>query len=323
MTGTRVRSGAATGRLVAAVPAHEGPVYSPAENALYVTTLPVPRAGAEPDVAILRIALHGRRRPVPDAAVSVVRSPAGAANGMALDRDGALLVCEQGGPHTAAALTRVDPATGERTVLVDGHDGRPLSSPNDVVVAPDGAVWFTDPSYGYLQGFRPAPALPDAVYRLDRVTGHLTVASTAQDKPNGLAFSPDGRALYVADSGAIHGPGDLDPRRPHHVLRYDVAAGRLTGRRVVAEVPGFPDGLAVTGDGRLLVCCAAGIHVLDGEGALLSVLDVPGAVNLTLGGHDPQVAFVTTDTAVVAVALPEQPLHPRSTPCPSCAPVTS
>jgi gluconolactonase len=316
MTRTRAepgqaRPGATAAAVVAAVPAHEGPVYSPAEDALYVTTLPVPRAGAEPEVAILRIALDGPHRPVPAAAVSVVRRPAGAANGMALDLDGTLLVCEQGGPHTPAAVTRLDPSTGERTVLVDGFDGRPLSSPNDVVVAPDGAVWFTDPAYGFLQGFRPPPALPDAVYRLDRTTGRLAVASTEQDKPNGLAFSPDGRVLFVADSGSVHGPGDLDPRRPHHVVRYDVAAGgRLAGRRVVAEVPGYPDGLAVTRDGHLLVCCATGIRVHDGEGALLAVLDVPGAVNVTVGGRDADVAFVTTDTAVVSIdlhALPDLP----------------
>jgi len=305
-TRTPAGAGTVTAALVAAVPAHEGPVYSPAEDALYVTTLPVPRAGSEPDVAILRIALDGRRWPVPASAVTVVRARSGAANGMALDRDGALLVCEQGGPRSQAAITRLDPRTGERTVLADRFDGRPLSSPNDVVVAPDGAVWFSDPSYGFLQGFRPAPGLRDAVYRLDRATGRLTVASVQEDKPNGLAFSPDGRTLYVADSGAVHGPGALDPARPHHVVRYDVGPdGVPAGRRVVHEVPGFPDGLAVDRRGRLYVCCATGIHVVAGDGALLDVLDVPGAVNLTLGGPDADIAFVTTDTAVVAVLLPD------------------
>jgi gluconolactonase len=317
-------AGPAGVHLVAAVAAHEGPVYLAAEDALYVTSLPVSRPGAGPDVAIWRLQLDGARWPIngearPDHAVTVVRGPAGAANGMALDTDGALLVCEQGGPNEPAAITRVDPVTGARTVLVDRWQGRPLSSPNDVIVAVDGAVWFTDPSYGHLQGFRPAPELPDAVYRLDRATGRLDVVSQREDKPNGLVLSPDERTLYVADSGAIHAPDDYDPGRPHHVVGYDVGyldhagGGRrvtLGGRRLVAEVPGFPDGLAVSPSGLLFVCCATGILVVDphptagGTGTLLGEVRLPGAVNLAFGGPGGCVGYVTTDDAVRAVVLP-------------------
>ena len=87
-------------------------------------------------------------------------------------------------------------------------------------------MWFTDPSYGHLQGFRPPPALGDVVYRYDPATGDVEVIADGFDKPNGLALSPDERTLYVGDSGAIHAPGDYDASRPRHVIAFDVIDGR-------------------------------------------------------------------------------------------------
>ena len=101
----------------------------------------------------------------------MLRADANAANGMALAPDGRLLVCEQGTPRSPARISLVDRATGEAETVVDGWRGLPLNSPNDVVVKRDGTIWFTDPSYGFLQGFRPAPALGDYVYRYDPRTG--------------------------------------------------------------------------------------------------------------------------------------------------------
>src|SRR3712207_5296218 len=107
---------------------------------------------------------------------------------MTLGPDGRLVVCEQGSPTTPAAITLVDRRTGAAETLVDRWRGVPLNSPNDVVVRGDGTVWFTDPAYGHLQGFRPAPALADRVYRYDPRDGDLTAVAGALDKPNGLAF---------------------------------------------------------------------------------------------------------------------------------------
>ena len=179
--------------VVVEVDAHEGPVYVPDEHALYFTSVPAP------DVAIKRLSLASGE-------VSVLRADANAANGMALHPDGRLLVCEQGTRSSPARISLVDRATGAAETVVDGWGGLPLNSPNDVVVKRDGTVWFTDPSYGFLQGFRPAPALGDFVYRHDPRTGETTVVAEGFDKPNGLAFSPDERVLYVGDSGREHAP---------------------------------------------------------------------------------------------------------------------
>jgi gluconolactonase len=280
-----------------ATDAHEGPVYVGDEDALYFTT--VPRPGADgPVVDIRRLALGSRT-------LATVRADANAANGMALAPDGRLLVCEQGSMSRRARVTLVDRRTGAGQVLVDGVDGRPLNSPNDVVVARDGAVWFTDPSYGHLQGFRPPPARADVVYRYDAATGDLAVVAEGFDKPNGLAFSRDERTLYVGDSGAIHVPDDYDPDRPRRVVAFDVADGRLERRRPFGDpVPGFPDGLKVDAAGRVYVSCERGVRVLGAGGDLLGEIAVPGgAVNFTFGGPGRDVLLITADDAIWAASL--------------------
>ncbi len=288
--------------------AHEGPVYAADEDALYFTTLPRRDAIVDqkrPRVSIKRIALDGERFPLEPERVTVVRGDANVANGMALDTDGRLLVCEQGTFTEPARIARLDPATGEVEPVVDAYGGLPLGSPNDLVAAGDGAIWFTDPSYGFLQGFRSEPVLRDAVYRLDRPSGQLSLVADSLDKPNGLAFSPDGSVLYVGDSGAIHEPGNFDSGRPHHVLAYDVVdGGRLADERLLAVIaPGFPDGIKVDDGGRVYVSSLSGVQVFAPDGEQLGEIALPGAVNFCFGGPERNVLFVTTDTAVWAAVL--------------------
>src|SRR3954471_8036531 len=218
-------NGAMTTRVVA-TDAHEGPVFVADENALYFTSLPH-RNGGPPIVAIKRLDLESHR-------VSVVRADASVANGMTLDRSSCFLVCEQGTLSRAARISRFDRSDGHLETVVDSYNGKPLNSPNDIVVKSDGTIWFTDPSYGWLQGFRPDPELPDSVYRFDPRTGEIDRVASSFDHPNGLAFSPDESVFYVGDSG-----------EPHHVKAFDVVASRrLENERVFADIqPGYPDGL--------------------------------------------------------------------------------
>ena len=202
---------------------------------------------------------------------------------MTLDRDGRIVVCEQGTRMSDARISRLDLRTGARETVVDSYRGLPLSSPNDVVVASDGSIWFTDPSYGYLQGFRPPPQLPDAVYRFD---GTLERVAAAFDKPNGLAFSPDERTLYVGDSEASR------------IYAFDVDRGRLANQRVFTEIsPGYPDGIKVTPDGRVFSSFGGGIAIFDPQGERIGEIELPGAVNFTFG----DALYVTTNTAIWAV----------------------
>ena len=249
---------------VAEVDAHEGPVVL--DGGLFFTTL---------SGAIKRLDLD-------DGSVQVVRA-GGRPNGMALGADGRLVVCEQGTFARPARLAAVDPATGAAEMIVDACEGVPFNSPNDVVVAADGTLFFTDPSYGHLQGFRPPPAAPDAVYRVR--DGIATRVATGFDKPNGIALSPDEQTLYVSDNGA-----------PHHLLALNGGPRRV----VHVGTPEHPDGLKVAPDGRILASASHGVQVLDPEGVLVDDIRLPGAVNFALDGD---VLFITTDTAVWAVDL--------------------
>src|SRR5215207_8803526 len=245
-----------------ATDAHEGPVYAADEDALYFTTVPR-RSGhldlALPLVSVRRLALDGRRFPLEQNRLTTLRAPANAAYGMTMDREGRLVMCEQGSFLEPAAITRLDRRTGAIETLVDGAGGLPLNSPNDVVVTRDGAIWFTDPSYGHLQGFRPPPQLADAIYRL--ADGVLEVVSSAFDKPNGLAFSPDERTLYVTDSGT------------GAVVAIDAG-----GRRHFAETD-LPDGITTDAAGRVYVSSSTGVQVFAPDGRPEGEIPVPGAVN--------------------------------------------
>jgi gluconolactonase len=191
---------------------------------------------------------------------SVFRAPSNHANGLARDRQGRLLTCE----HLTRRITRTE-YDGRITVLADRFDGKRLNSPNDIICARDGSIWFTDPPFGILgdwEGERAPPELPEAVYRIDP-TGEVHQVLTDLAGPNGLAFSPDESVLYVVESRA----------RPHRrIWAYEHGADRsLRNRRlhVDAQGPGALDGMACDTEGNLW--CGWGS---DGsEGAVADQLD--------------------------------------------------
>jgi gluconolactonase len=285
--------------LLAQVDAHEGPVYFGDENAVYFTTLPRRGVDGSPSVQIKRLRLDQPGE------ASVLVEEARGANGMACDGEDALIVCEQGNRSQPARISRVERETGEVETVVEGWQGLRLNSPNDVAVASDGAIWFTDPCYGHLQGFRPRPEAGDYVYRHDPATGETAVVADSFDKPNGIALSPDERILYVTDSGANQEPGSYYTDRPHHIKAFDVLDGRrLSGERLFAVVtPGFPDGLKVDRDGHVYASSFSGVQVFAADGERLGEIRLPGAVNFCFGGPARDLLLITTDTAVWAAAL--------------------
>jgi gluconolactonase len=229
---------------------------------------------------------------------SVYREPSNHANGNTRDRQGRLLTCESGGRRVVR--TELD---GRQTVLADRYLGKRLNSPNDIVVKSDDTVWFTDPDYGILSDFtgNKAPSEIGAchVFRVDPRTGELRSACGDMVKPNGLAFSPDERVLYVADSGASH-----DPDGPHHILAFDVGDdGSLRNRRVFAVIDaGIPDGFRVDVDGNVWTSAEDGVHCIAPDGELLGKIRVPETVaNVAFGGPKRNRLFIAAASSLYAV----------------------
>jgi gluconolactonase len=209
--------------------AHEGPVYVAAERALYFTTQ---RAGRRVDIMRLSLA---------DGRISTVLADAGAANGMTLDRDGRLLVCEQ----QPAAITRIHPSTGARETVVDAFRGLPLNSPNDVVVKSDGRVVHR-PVLRPPARLPPAAALGDRVYRFDPATAPRVVARRLRQAQRPGASRPTSDALRRRQR--------RDPRPGASTRPARTSGVRVATRPLIATTsatPGFPDGLKVDAAGRL------------------------------------------------------------------------
>jgi gluconolactonase len=233
----------------------------------------------------------------PGQGVSVFRSPSNFSNGNTRDHQGRLITCE----HGTRRVTRTEP-DGAITVLADRFEGGRLNSPNDVVVASDGAVWFTDPTYGIISDYEGYTADPEQehrrVYRLDP-DGELTAVVDDFLQPNGLAFSPDEKVLYIADSGASH-----DENAPRHVRAFDVIEGkRLSNGRVFADIDnGVPDGMRVDTAGRLWCSAADGVHCFAPDGALLGKIKIPQTVaNLCFGGPRKNRLFITATRSLYAI----------------------
>ncbi len=230
--------------------------------------------------------------------VTVFRQPSDFANGQTRDRLGRLVTCEHGGRRVTR--TEVD---GSVTVLADSYQGKRLNSPNDVIVASDGAAWFSDPTYGVLsdyEGYRAEPEQPvRGIYRLSP-GGDLTRVAEDFLQPNGLAFSPDERVLYVADSGASHVPG-----APRHILAFDAVDGRLSGQRVFATIDaGIPDGIRVDTFGNLWSSAGDGVHCFAPDGTRLGKILVPQPVaNLTFGGPRRNRLFIAASSSLYAIYL--------------------
>ncbi|ODR95174.1 hypothetical protein AUC70_05535 [Methyloceanibacter stevinii] len=277
--------------------AHEGPVYVAAEHALYFTTVPEP---GPKNIAIMRLGLKGDRFPFEAGTLEVVRQPSNMANGMCLDRKGRLLICEQGTLDERARISRMDLATRALKTIVDSWRGMPLNSPNDIVEKSDGTVWFTDPNYGELQGFKPAAKIGAYVYRYDPASGETAVVADSFNKPNGLAFSPDESVLYITDTGANQAPGTYFVNLPHHIRAFDVhTGGHLRGDRLFATVsPGCPDGIKLDTKGRVYTSSATGVQVFSPEGDLLGEIAAPGVANFTFGGPKNDVLFILGDTQI-------------------------
>lgn len=239
------------------------------------------------------------RHDVSTGATTPWRTPARNANGNTVDREGRLVTCE----HGSRSVTRTE-HDGRVSTLADTYDGKRLNSPNDVVVASDGGIWFTDPAYGIDTDYEGDAALMEQdgchVYRLDPADRLDRVADDFA-RPNGLAFSPDEAFLYIADTGATH--ADDGPR---HIRRFrvaDLGAARLSGGEVWAScTEGLFDGFRLDTQGRVWTSAGDGVHCLNPAGDLIGKVRLPETVaNLTFTGPKRNRLMICATSSLYAV----------------------
>jgi gluconolactonase len=237
----------------------------------------------------------------PSGEVSVFRERSNNSNGNTVDNQGRLVTCE----HLTRRVTRTE-IDGSISVLAEKFNGKRFNSPNDAVVKSDDSIWFTDPTYGIdadYEGDRADREIDGChVYRLDAKSGALTAVVTDMVRPNGLAFSPDEKYLYVVDTGATH-----EEDGPRHIRRFSVQTdgSRLSGGEVFAVcTAGFFDGLRVDRDGRIWTSAGDGVHCYDADGSLIGKILIPEMVaNVTFGGTKLNRLFICGTTSLYSIYL--------------------
>jgi gluconolactonase len=219
-------------------------------------------------------------------------------DGNTFDRQHRLIDCAS----VLRAIIEVTP-DGKYKVLADHYDGKKFNSPNDVIVGPDGALYFTDPTLDLVAGEK--QEIPfQGVYRLDG-KGNVQLLTKDLTQPNGLAFSPDGKHFYVDDS------------EKRNIRVYDVAAdGTIANGRIFGEEPGgkgdgVPDGMKVDKNGNIFVTGPKGIWVWDAKGNHLGTIVMPEQpANLTWGGNDYRTLYITATTSVYRLEMKTQGFLP-------------
>jgi gluconolactonase len=254
----------------------EGPVWFTEGKYLFFSDIPANK--------ILKLSSDGQ--------VAIFRQPSGNSNGLTRDREGRLIACE----HSNRRVTRTE-NDGSITVLADKFQGKKLNSPNDVVVKSDGSIYFTDPRYGINSDEQEQPF--NGVFRISPDRSEITVVADDFESPNGLAFSPDEKKLYIDDSSPL--------RRHLRVFGVEVD-GTLSNGKIFCDMnismPGSPDGMKVDVNGNLYCTGAGGVWVFDAEGTHLGTIALPEQPsNCAWGDDDWRSLYITARSSVYRIRV--------------------
>ena len=256
----------------------EGPVWSKEEGCLFFSDIPENKIW----------------RWTEDEGKEIYREPSGKSNGLTLDEEGRLLACE----HANRRVSRTE-EDGSVTSLVETYEGKRLNSPNDLVVASDGTIYFTDPPYGLEGqdgGYRDKELPFQGLYRLESEEGELTLLAKDFEKPNGLAFSPDESLLYVDDTDR------------GHVRKFPVNEDGTLGKgdlfvQLKGKREGNVDGMKVDEEGNVYVTGPGGIWVFAPDGKGLGRIEVPEVAANLAWGEEGKTLFITASTSLYRIKL--------------------
>ncbi|KAF5354299.1 hypothetical protein D9756_007197 [Leucocoprinus leucothites] len=265
--------------------AHEAPVYIPETDEVFFASdegVPLGHSDLNHNNMVFKLSLANAERALQESGGEAVNVPITHVplddnvqmtnGGTGPFRGNIVLVNTGRGPRPPNVVLVNPQPPNNVTVLLNNYYGRQFNSLNDVKVLPGTDIlFFTDVQYGFISGLRDAPLMENHVYRLDPDTGAVRVVATDLDKPNGLAFTADGRTVYVSDSGAAG--GSVTEPTTIYVFDVDPTTHAFTNRRVLAYVDaGIADGLQVDTDGNVYSACSDGVHVFAPDGTLLGKL---------------------------------------------------
>jgi gluconolactonase len=262
-----------------------------------------------------------------DERVTDFRKPSGNSNGNTFDFEGRQLSCQ----HGHRRVVRYE-HTGNITVLADQWRGKPLNAPNDIVVHPDGGIWFTDPGYGIMvnyEGHKANLELKEAVYRIDPKSGKMDLVTDEGYKPNGLCFSPDYKKLYIADTGGPEPRGIdvyevVDGVKLRERKRFcsvettdeDAQAALKNGARSIRVGRGLADGIRCDTDGNVWAAAGwagegyDGVHIFAPEGQRIGMILLPEVcANLCFGGPKRNRLFMAASQSLYALYVETQGAH--------------